>query len=139
MVFFLDQLHLPYKFLGSSIRGIPFFRFASCEPLIKSSLQLFMAIQICIVCHCLFFLAAVPGHVEIHWVIIKDILNRTKCLWYDNRGQIDRTRFQRDWLVEYIFLKDFCCSSSFWFADRSAWLLYIHDIVSFDSIFYITN
>ena len=28
---FLDQLHLPYKFLGGGMRGIVFFNFASCE------------------------------------------------------------------------------------------------------------
>ena len=32
---FLDQLLLPCKFLGSSMRGILFFNFAICEPLKK--------------------------------------------------------------------------------------------------------
>ena len=31
-----DQLLLPYKFNGSDVRGIYFFIFASCEPLIKT-------------------------------------------------------------------------------------------------------
>ena len=33
IVIFLDQLLLPYKIHGSSMRGILFFDFASCEPL----------------------------------------------------------------------------------------------------------
>ena len=33
LIVFLDQLLLPYKFYGNSMRGILFFNFASCESL----------------------------------------------------------------------------------------------------------
>ena len=33
IVISLDQLLLPYKFYGGSMKGILFFNFASCEPL----------------------------------------------------------------------------------------------------------
>ena len=36
----LDQLLLPYEFHGSSMRGILFFSFASCEPLSQMHINL---------------------------------------------------------------------------------------------------
>ena len=45
---FLDYLLLPYKFPGSSMRGILFFKFASCEPLMLIMRSLYKNIYTCL-------------------------------------------------------------------------------------------